>query len=274
MHHEFGATGPQHLHVELQSGDVEVEAGEEPVLVVDVEGDGAEEVQVERTDAGVAVVGPRRTGFFTGDRGFRVRIRVPVGSEVSTKLGSAALVGRGRLGTVNLSTGSGDIDLEDVGRASVKSGSGDVVIGIIEGDADVKVGSGDVRVRSVGGAVRVATGSGRVELGAGHGALSLKSGSGDLVVTSASGDVSLTTASGDLSIGRVDRGTVHLRNVSGDIRVGVAAGTPVWTEVQSTTGRVHSALPPIGPPQDGQEHVEVRATSVTGDIHLAPAHQA
>jgi hypothetical protein len=45
----------------------------------------------------------------------------------------------------------------------------------------------------------------------------------------------------------------------------------VWTDVQTTTGRVRSALPPLGPPQDGQEYVEVRASSVSGDISLVQA---
>ncbi len=271
MHHEFGADGPQRVHVELQSGDVEVAAVEDPVLVVDVEGDRAEEVQVERTDAGLAVIGPRRTGFFSTDSGCRVRLRVPLDSDLTTKLGSAGLTTRGRLGTAHLATGSGDIDLDDVRVASVRSGSGDVGIGTVQADADVKAGSGDVRVRSVGGAARVVTGSGRVEIGEGRGALSLKSGSGDLVVAAAAADASLTTASGDLAVGRVDRGKVQLRNVSGDIRLGVAPGIPVWTDVQSTTGRVHSALPPVGPPREGQEYVEVRAHSVSGDIHLGQA---
>jgi DUF4097 and DUF4098 domain-containing protein YvlB len=271
MHHEFGATGPQTIHVELQSGEVEVEAGEEPVLVVDVEGDRAEEVQVERTGTGLTVTGPRRAGFFSSHGDFRVRLRVPLDSDLSTKLGSAGLLARGRLGAVHLASGSGDIDLEDVRAASVRTGSGDTVIGAVEADADVKAGSGDVRLRSVGGAARVATGSGSVEIGDGQGALSLKSGSGDLVVGAASGDTSLSTASGDLSVGRVQHGKVQLRNVSGNIRLGVAAGTPVWTDVKTTTGRVRSALPPLGPPRDDQQYVEVRASSVSGDIHLVEA---
>jgi DUF4097 and DUF4098 domain-containing protein YvlB len=271
MHHEFGADGPQRIHVELESGDVEVESREEPGLVVDVEGDRAEEVRVERTDTGLAVVGPRRAGFFSHDTGCRVRLRVPVDSDLSTKLGSAGVTARGRLGLVHLTTGSGEIDLDDVRTAVIRTGSGDVTMGTVQADADVKAGSGDVRARSVGGSARVVTGSGSVEIGDGQGALSLKSGSGDLVVAAASGDASLSTASGDVSVGRVDRGKVQLRNVSGDIRLGIAAGTPVWTEVRTTTGRVHSTLPPVGPPRDDQAYVEVRATSVSGDIHLVPA---
>ena len=271
MHHEFGASGPQKVHVELQSGDLDVETTEEPVLTVDVDGRDAEEVRVERTEAGLEVVGPRRTGFLSSSASYRLRLRVPVGSDLSTRLGSAGVTTRGRLGTAELASGSGDVEVDEVRTASVKTGSGDIVLGAVAEDADVKAGSGDVRVGSVGGTARVVTGSGSVDVRDGHGALSLKSGSGDVAVASASGDASLFTASGDLSVGRVDRGKVQLRNVSGDIRLGVAAGTPVWTEVSTTTGRVHSSLAPVGPPQDGQDHVEVRATSVSGDIHLTQA---
>ncbi len=271
MHHEFGATGPQKVHVELQSGDLDVEATEESILTVDVDGQDAAEVRVERTEAGLEVVGPRRTGFLSSSRSYRLRLRVPVDSDLSTRLGSAGVTTRGRLGTVHLASGSGDVEIDEVRTASVKTGSGDIALGAVAEDADLKAGSGDVRVRSAGGAARIVTGSGSVEVRDGHGALSLKSGSGDVAVASASGDASLFTASGDLSVGRVDRGKVQLRNVTGDIRLGVAAGTPVWTEVSTTTGRVHSTLPPVGPPRDGQDHVEVRASSVSGDIHLAEA---
>jgi DUF4097 and DUF4098 domain-containing protein YvlB len=271
MHHEFGATGPQKVHVELQSGDVDVETTEDQVLTVDIDGDGAEEVRVERTEAGVEVVGPRRTGFLSSSPDFRVRLRVPVDSDLTTRLGSAGVTTRGRLGAVRLASGSGDVEVDEVRSASVKTGSGDISVGTVSDDADLKAGSGDVRVRAVGHAARIVTGSGSIEIREGRGALSLKSGSGDLVVASVSGDTSLFTASGDLTVGRVDRGKLQLRNVSGDIRLGVPAGTPVWTDVSTTTGRVHSSLPPVGPPSDGQEHVEVRASSVSGDIHLVQA---
>ena len=271
MHHEFGATGPQEVHVELQSGDVDVETTEEPLLSVDVDGTGAEDVRVDRTDAGLEVVGPRHTGFLSSTRDYRVRLRVPVGSDLSTRLGSADVRARGRLGAVHLTSGSGDVDVEETRTASVKTGSGDISLGAVAEDAELKAGSGDVRLRTVGGAARVVTGSGSIEVRDGRGGLSLKSGSGDLVVGSAAGDASLSTASGDLTVARVERGTVALRNVTGDIRLGVAAGTPVWTEISTTTGRVHSSLPPVGPPHEDQDHVEVRATSVSGDIHLVQA---
>ena len=271
MHHAFAATGPQKVHVELQSGDVDLETTDEPLLTVDVDGTGAEDVRVDRTEAGIEVVAPRHTGFLSSSRDYRVRLRVPVDSDLSTRLGSADVRTRGRLGAVHLTSGSGDVDVEEVRTASVKTGSGDISLGTVAEDAELKAGSGDVRLRTVGHAARVVTGSGSIEVRDGHGAVSLKSGSGDLAVTSASGDTSLFTASGDLTVGRVERGKVALRNVTGDIRLGVAAGTPVWTEISTTTGRVHSSLPPVGPPHDGQDHVEVRATSVSGDIHLVQA---
>ena len=164
MHHEFGATGPQHVHVELQSGDVDVDTSEQPLVTVDVDGEGAEEVRVERTDSGIEVHGPRRTGFLQSSRSYRIRLRVPVDSDLSTRLGSASVTTRGRLGALHLTSGSGDVDVEEARTATVKTGSGDITLGVVAEDAEVKAGSGDVRVRAVGHAARVVTGSGDVDI--------------------------------------------------------------------------------------------------------------
>jgi DUF4097 and DUF4098 domain-containing protein YvlB len=98
--------------------------------------------------------------------------------------------------------------------------------------------------------------------------VALKSGSGDLVIGAAEGRTMLSAASGDLRVGRMTRGEVNLKNVSGDIRLGIPEGTPVWTDITTGTGHVRSGLRPTGAPAQGQDYVEVRAKSVTGDIYL------
>jgi hypothetical protein len=50
--------------------------------------------------------------------------------------------------------------------------------------------------------------------------------------------------------------------------VGIPAGTPVWTDISSLTGRIHSTLSGAGQPAEGQDHVEVRATTVSGNVSL------
>jgi DUF4097 and DUF4098 domain-containing protein YvlB len=64
------------------------------------------------------------------------------------------------------------------------------------------------------------------------------------------------------------RGSLTAKNASGDIRVGIPAGTPVWTDVSSLTGRIGSDLEGAGQPEPGQDYVEVRAKTVSGDIVL------
>ena len=44
--------------------------------------------------------------------------------------------------------------------------------------------------------------------------------------------------------------------------------TPVWTDISSLTGRIHSTLSGAGQPAEGQDHVEVRAVTVSGDVEL------
>ena len=64
------------------------------------------------------------------------------------------------------------------------------------------------------------------------------------------------------------RGQLQAKNVSGDIRVGIPAGVPVWTDVSSVTGEVTSTLEAAGRPDEGQDYVELRAKTVSGDVHL------
>jgi DUF4097 and DUF4098 domain-containing protein YvlB len=96
----------------------------------------------------------------------------------------------------------------------------------------------------------------------------IKTGSGDLELKRSEADVTLSTASGDLVIGRAPRGKIAAKNVSGDVLVGIPAGTPVWTDVNTVTGSVASNLQSAGRPADGQDYVELRATTVSGDVRL------
>ena len=67
---------------------------------------------------------------------------------------------------------------------------------------------------------------------------------------------------------RMRRGQLTAKNVSGDIRVGVPAGVPVWTDITSLTGSVRSNLEGAGEPEEGQDFIELRARTVSGDVHL------
>lgn len=270
MHKTFDTPTPTSLHVELGSGRLTVQATDATETTVDVTGKDADDVTVEMRGGQIVVLSPpRKAGFFTGSSSLSVDVTLPEDSALSTKLGSADVRVTGRLGDTTLKSGSGDVRLDQVvGDTLVESGSGDIEIDSVTGDLKVRTGSGEVGIAHVSGAAVISTGSGDVTLGTVEGEVSVKSGSGGLRVTESRSDLSLTTASGDLSIGTLHRGAVRAKNVSGDIRVGIPAGVPVWTDISCVSGTVRSSLQGAGQPADGQDHIELRARTISGDISL------
>ncbi len=273
----FDTPDPVELHVENNRGSVDVTATETTRTTVRITGDRAEEFDVRDLADGtgphrIAILAPPRSGALGRDPRAEIVVEVPVASGLTAKVGSSDVAAHGRFADIRVDSGSGDVTLDVVeGDATVQSGSGDLVAEHLVGQAQLKSGSGDVLVRRAESPLVVSTGSGDVRVGSARDDLAIKTGSGDAPVTSLGGEAVFTTGSGDLAIAEVASGRVTAKTASGDVRIGVVAGTPVWTDVSTTTGRVHSSLPPVGPPHDGQDHVEVRATSVSGDIHLVQA---
>jgi hypothetical protein len=269
MDRTFDTTGHVSLYVELGSGDVAVRTHDQDQVVVRVHGDDADDMTVEQRDDRIVVIGPPRRGLLSSSRGVDVQVTVPEGTDLATKLGSAELAATGPLGTAALRSGSGDIRLQATrSEVQVESGSGDVTLGAVAGDLRAKTGSGDVTVQELGGSGTISTGSGDVEVHRASGDVHVKTGSGSLRVHQPEGDVSLSTASGDLTVDLMGTGQLAAKNVSGDIRVGVPGGVPVWTDISTLSGSVRSNLAGAGQPAEGQEFLELRAKTVNGDIVL------
>ena len=270
MQKSFQTPGPVSLYVEVGSGGVTVHTDQVSETVVDVNGRNADAVIVEQRGDEIVVIARQQGASFLG-RGHELDVHVsaPFDSRLTTKLGSADVRVLGRIGDSLLRSGSGDVNVEDAsGSLSVETGSGDIGADDVTGDLRVKSGSGDVSVDHVGGSATISTGSGDVRIQTSSGALQVKSGSGDLTVDEAHHDVLLSTASGDLVVGEVRRGQLTAKNVSGDVRVGIPAGIPVWTDVTTMTGSVRSNLQGAGEPAEGQDYIELRAKTVSGDIVL------
>jgi DUF4097 and DUF4098 domain-containing protein YvlB len=267
---------PEHisLRVEFGSGRLHVDASDQTdETQVRVEGSHADEVTVEqRGDQVVVLAPPRRAGFLAGafSSDLEVRVTVPTGSDLAVKVGTADVTASGSFGEVRIKSGSGDVELEQADRSTVvETGSGDIEISVARGDLRVKAGSGEVSIGRVAGTSVISTGSGHVELGSVERDAVLKSGSGDIRVRDAHTDLSAMTGSGDVYVASIRRGALKAKAASGDINVGVPAGIPVWTDISCLTGSVRSNLQGAGQPADGQDHIEIRATTVSGDVNLA-----
>lgn len=270
MDHSFETPEPVKLYVELGSGRLDVTAADVETTTISLSGPGADQTSVDHDDDQVTVRGPRHRGGFLsgGDDSVRALITVPLDSQLMTKTGSADQTVEGRWRMVKARTGSGDMSVEQVtGPAVIESGSGQVAIDLAEGDLRIKSGSGDVAVTQAGTSTVVSTGSGDILLRHGAGTAVAKTGSGDIDVTECHGDLNLSTASGDVTVAML-RGSINASTASGDVRVGVPSGVPVWTDITTVSGSIRSDLEGAGQPEPGEDHLEIRARSVNGDVTL------
>jgi DUF4097 and DUF4098 domain-containing protein YvlB len=235
--HHFETPRPVELRVEIGRGSVQVSATDTTESHVEVTGRDADRVLVEQDDDRLSVVGPQvRGGLLGGESRLDVRVVVPRDSSLAIR------------------TGSADIDVDGVvATAQLRSGSGDVTVDHTEAALSVSTGSGDVAIGTAAGPSVV------------------KTGSGDLSVAESLTDVTLTTGSGDLVVSAARNGRVSARGASGDVRVGVPAGLPVWTDVSTVSGSLRSEIESAGEARAGEDHLEVRARTVSGDVLLTRA---
>jgi DUF4097 and DUF4098 domain-containing protein YvlB len=270
--HHFETPEPVELFVEVGRGTVDVTATETAESRVELTGRDAEQTTVRQDGRQISVVGPKRGGIFGGDSRLDARITVPTGSSVVIRTGSADIEVRGTVAGTQLKSGSGEVRFDTAtGPMLVETGSGDIRIAAARGALKVKSGSGDVAIGESDAVTSISTGSGDVQLSASNGETVVKTGSGDLEVGDSTRAVTLTTGSGDLAVNRAHRGRINVKGASGDVRIGVPPGTPVWTDISTVTGAIRSTLAGAGQPAEGADHVEVRARTVTGDIVLTEA---
>lgn len=270
---DFETPGPIALYVENQAGSVDIEATDTTTTTVRLSGRDSDQVLVRHEHDRVEVVAPRRrTGFLGGGADISIRITVPAGSELAARVGSADLAASGLLGSSQVRSGSGSVTLAALGGPSaVETGSGAVRIERAGAELQVKSGSGDVTLGEVVGAVAVSTGSGDVEIRGCHRPAVVKTGSGGLSVTDCDADLTMTTGSGDTVVRTARRGRFSVKGASGDVQIGIPAGTPVWTDISTVTGRISSQVTGSGEPEEGADHVELRARTVSGDVLLTDA---
>ncbi len=270
MNRQFETHQPIDLVVEIGRGRVRIVAVDTSETTVDLEGPDADEVTVTFEDNLLRVIGPKHNGgFFGRERGVEVTVTLPTDSNTAVKTGSADIEIGGQVHDVRLKSGSGDVTCDTFsGAGSIDTGSGDIEVSEAHAELQVKTGSGDVSVGTCVRELNISTGSGDVEVGTSNSRTVVKTGSGDLRVVTANADVSLSTGSGDLTIGTARRGKVSAKGASSDVHIGIPAGTPVWADINTVTGSIRSRLESVGAPEEGQDHIELQARTVSGDIVL------
>jgi Putative adhesin len=166
---------------------------------------------------------------------------------------------------LNLHSGSGDVEANNVGRfVSAASGSGNVRVRGTHGALDVESGSGDLQIDDAGaGDVKARTGSGNIRVNGFSGGFAAKTGSGDIEAYGhLQGGGMISTGSGDVRLHLTpdSRFTLEGATGSGDIRVKM----PGVVAANTDTSRHHVTTEVNG----GGPALQIRTGS--GDIDISP----
>jgi DUF4097 and DUF4098 domain-containing protein YvlB len=208
----------------------------------------AEQTEVSFAGAELKIRVPQSNRTFRRGGQVQISLRVPLDSRVRTLTGSADVRTEGPLGELVLQSGSGDVEVAQAGLVQAETGSGDVKAGQV-GEMRVTTGSGDVSAKHITSVASIRTASGDVNIEQGRGALRINTASGDVMLRSVGGQ------------------EANVHTASGDVKIGVPAGTGVWLDLNTVSGTTSSDLAMTdGPGEQPVLRLEVRTAS--GDISL------
>ena len=274
----FDTPEPISVTLEVGVGDIRIVASDRTDTVVDVRPSdpakkpdvtAAELTRVEYADGRLLVEAPkgwRQWSFRGGGESIDVEIGLPAGSQVGGQAGVAALSCKGRIGECRYRVGLGDIQLDQAGPVQLKSGAGDISVNRAAGDSQITTGSGALVIGSIDGAAVVKNSNGDTRIGEVTGDLRVKAANGRISVDQADAAVTAKTANGDVRLGEVARGAVVAETAAGTVEVGVRDGVAAWLDLNTRFGNVQNDLEASGPPEPGEDPVDVRARTSWGDI--------
>jgi hypothetical protein len=258
---EFDCPGPITLNAKVHAGMLDVTAEPRGTATVEVQPyddteasrEAAERTVVQLHGDTLVIEGPEHSWLLPRRHArVRVEVRLPEDSRLQVRLAAADARLTGRYGD-----------------SVVDGASGNVELGHVAGWLRLHSASGDVRTERVDGQVLLDTASGDVTLGYAGGEATVRTASGDVSVTRAETSVRVRSASGDVHLDAVRRGEVRLTSMSGDVRVGVAAGTSVWLDLSTAAGRTRSDLTDLGPEgPGGRPDLTLQVRTASGDIDL------
>lgn len=274
----FDTPEPITVVIEIGVGDARITATDRGDTVVEVRPSdsgsdddvrAAEQARVEYADGRLLVKAAKnwkRYSFFSDGGSIDVTIGLPAGSHLQGSAGVAAFRGAGRLGECRVKTAVGDIQLDTTGPLDATTATGAIVVGHVAGHAEVSTGSGRIRLGEIDGTAVIKNSNGDSWVGDAAGDLRVVASNGDISVDHADAGVTASTAAGSVRVGDVARGATSLKTATGDVEIGIRAGTAARLDVSTQFGSVHNQLDTAEGPGASDETAEVRARTGHGDI--------
>jgi hypothetical protein len=163
-----------------------------------------------------------------------VEVSIPSQFNLDISSGGGNITTKGNInGKVGLSTGGGNIKLDDFGdRLSASTGGGNISAGNINGEAEISTGGGNINIGNIKSKTEVSTGGGNISIGNIGGNAEVSTAGGIISVGKVSGSAELSTAGGNVNLdgasGQVEvntaGGNIVVKNISGIIAGNTAGG--------------------------------------------------
>jgi hypothetical protein len=276
----FPTPTPIAVTIEANFAEVQLVAGDRSDTVVDVRPTDpddrahvqvAEATRVELLGDQLRVIAPKPSlmARILNSPSLDITISLPSGSAVRADLAAGNIGAVGVLGHCTMRTGAGNIRLGDTGSLDARSGTGDLVVGHVAGDATLETPAGHTQIASATGDVTIKNGSTGPRIGTVGGDLRVRAGHGRIEAEAVAGSVDARTAHGAVVIGLATGTDIDLKTSHGDLEVGIPNGRAVWLDLDTRYGRVVSEFvaTPEAPPPGGPSARVVGRTSY-GDIRI------
>jgi hypothetical protein len=273
----FGTAGPIAATVQVAGAQVRVSASDRTDTAVLVEPIN------EANPSDVKVASKTKVDFSSGQLSVKttvagakngsvvITIDLPTGSSLVAYLAHSSVRADGALSECELHMASGRVELDRIDALEANIAAGEAAAGYVAGRVNIDGGAMAVRIGEVRGAARLASSAGQIWIGHAAADLDLSSGSGAFDIDRADGSVTARTGNGAIRIGRLTRGQAELQNRSGNIEIGISAGTIALLDATSERGSVRNSVPPLARPGIFDDKVAVRARTRYGDIIIQRA---
>ena len=276
----FPTPTPVTLTIDAHFADVQIVASDRSDTLVEVRPtdpddrahvDVAEATRVELLGDQLRVVAPKPSlmARILNSPSLDIAISLPSGSAVRADLAAGNIAVTGTLDGCTARTGAGNIRLGDTGPLDARSGTGDIIVGHVTGDATLETPAGHTQIVSATGNVVIRNGSTGPRIGRVGGNLQVRAGHGRIEVESVAGSVEARTAHGAVVIGVAAGADLDLKTSHGDLEVGIPDGRVVWLDLDTKYGRVASDFVPTGQePTAGDPSVRIVGRTSYGDIRI------
>jgi DUF4097 and DUF4098 domain-containing protein YvlB len=272
----FDTPEPILVTLDVPHGNVRIIAGKRDdtrvTVLGDTSSDTASQARIEFVNGQLLIKGPqqRRLGWalnwLRGSDPFDVEIELPAGSRVHCKVSMGDYRCEGPLGECRLTTDYGDIRFDEGGPLHLTTAYGEIHVERAVDHAELSTSAGDLRIREIDGTATLKNNYGETRVGEITGDLQVEGLYGEVRVDRARAGVAARTAYGSVRIKEVARGAVELTTTSGELEVGIRAGTAAWLDVSSGSGQVRNSLDAHDSPDGFTDTVEIRARTQDGDI--------